>query len=72
MDSLNEEQIKDAFAQIKGSPADKAITQVLENAVEAALATAITPGKTDSERAYDCGWAAAIYQFAEQLNHYRQ
>jgi hypothetical protein len=69
---MDEEQLIDAFSQIKGSPADKAITQILENAVEAALATAITAGKSDSDRAYDCGWAAAIYSFAERLNHYRK
>jgi len=69
---MNEEQLIDAFSQIKGHPADKALTQVLENAVEAALATAITAGKSDADRHYDCGWAAAIYAFAEQLNHYRQ
>lgn len=69
---MDEEQIKEAFAQIKGSPADKAITQILENAVQAGLATAITAGKSDSERSYDCGWAAAIYSFADRINHYRQ
>ena len=69
---MNEEQLTDAFSQIKGSPADKAITQILENAVEAALATAISAGKNDADRHYDCGWAAAIYSFAERLNHYRK
>tara|TARA_A100001037_G_scaffold262802_1_gene252637 strand:- start:3616 stop:3828 length:213 start_codon:yes stop_codon:yes gene_type:complete len=69
---LNEEQIREAFQQIKGSPADKAITQLLEQAVEVSLATAISTGKPDSERAYDCGWAASIYSFAEQINRYRR
>ena len=69
---MDEDQIKEAFAQIKGSPADKAITQILKQCVQDGLATAITAGKPDSERSYDCGWAAAIYSFAERINTYRK
>ena len=68
---LNEEQIEEAFQQIKGSPADKAITQLLEQAVEVSLATAISAGKPDAERAYDCGWAAGVHNLANQINSFR-
>ena len=69
---MDEDQIRNAFEQIRNSPADKALTQLLEQAVRDAMATAIVAGKSDSDRSYDCGGAASIYAFADRINRLRQ